>query len=242
MDPITLYQFELCPFCHKTKAAMELKGLAFRKVEVNPYSKKELPTLPEGTPRKVPVVQFEGSTVQDSTDILSFLEARFDDSCTLSPADDKQRARATEVEEWVDTDLTQVLPTVIYGTWGEAAKAAQVTAKSSNFGPIANIMVRAGGSLIMHQIAKRIVKKRGGGEAHVMLGAELDRLEEWLGDSDFVCGDTVSFGDAAAHGALTCIKEFPAFSHIAERPRLAAWYDRVAALRAANAAVEAAAA
>jgi glutathione S-transferase len=232
MTPITLYQFELCPFCHKTKAAMDLKHLPYRKVEVNPYSKKELPELPEGTPRKVPVVQFEGDTVQDSTDILAFLEERFNDSQTLLPEDPTTRQRAQEIEDWVDTDLTQVLPTVIYGTWGEAAKAAQVTAKTSNFGPLANVMVRAGGSLIMHQIAKRIVKKRGGGNPHEMLSAELDRLEGWLGENDFVCGDSISLGDAAAHGALTCIKEFPAFARITERPRLAAWYDRVADVRA----------
>ncbi len=221
---------------------MDLKGLPYRKVEVNPYSKKELPELPEGTPRKVPVLQFEDRTVQDSTDILAFLEQRFDGAPSLLPADAPSRDRAKEIEDWVDTDLTQVLPTVIYGTWGEAAKAAQVTAKSSNFGPLANVMVRAGGSLIMHQIAKRIVKKRGGGDPHEMLGAELDRLEAWLGDSDYVCGDRISLGDAAAHGALTCIKEFPAFARIVERPRLAAWYDRVANARAVGSAAAAAAA
>jgi len=241
MDAITLYQFELCPFCHKAKAAMDIKKLPYRKVEVNPYSKKELPELPEGTPRTVPVIQYEDSTIQDSTAILAYLEERFGDTNPLLPADESMRKRATEIEEWVDTDLTQVLPTVIYGTWGEAIKAAQVTAKTSNFGPIANLMVRAGGSLIMHQISKRIVKKRGGGDPHTMLARELDKLESWLGDQDFVCGNTVSLGDAAAHGALTCIREFPAFARVTERPRLAAWYDRVAALRGSGAALEAAA-
>ena len=57
--------------------------------------------------------------------------------------------------------MTFALPTVIYGTWKEAMKAAQVTARSSNFGPLQNLMVRAGGSIIMHQVSKRILKKRG---------------------------------------------------------------------------------
>ena len=39
MQDLTLYQFELCPYCHKVRAGLELKGLAFRKVEVNPMSK-----------------------------------------------------------------------------------------------------------------------------------------------------------------------------------------------------------
>jgi microsomal prostaglandin-E synthase 2 len=234
MPALTLYQFELCPFCHKVKAAFDIKGQAYRKVEVNPYTKKELPELPAGTPRKVPVVQYNGRTVQDSTAILDFIEESFPDSTPLLPKNGPLRDKAREVEAWVDDDLAQVLPTVIYGTWGEAVKAAQVTARSSNFGPLQNLMVRAGGSLIMHQISKRIVKRRGGGDPHAMLAAELDKFENWLGDADFVAGSEVSLGDVAAHGALTCIKDFPAYTKVMQRPRLAAWFSRVQALREAN--------
>ena len=62
--------------------------------------------------------------------------------------------------------------------------------------------------------------------------AELDRFEAWLGDQAFVCGEEISLGDVATHGALTCIQEFPAFEEMMRRPRLAAWYRRVSALRA----------
>jgi microsomal prostaglandin-E synthase 2 len=234
MDALTLYQFELCPFCHKVKASLDLKGLPFHKVEVDPYSKSELPSLPEGTPRKVPVLQHDGSSVQDSTAILSFLESSFPEQTPLVPDDAAMRTKAEEIEAWVDDDLTQVLPTVLYGTWGEARRAAQVTARTSNFGFVRNLMVRAGGPLIMHQVAKRIVKKRGGSDPHQMLSAELDKLEAWLGDDEYLCGPKVSLGDAAAHGALTCMREFPAFGRVTERPRLAAWYARVQAIRDAN--------
>ena len=56
MTSIQLYQFELCPFCHKVKAAMDAKGIPYSKIEVNPYTKKELPDLPEGTPRKLSLI------------------------------------------------------------------------------------------------------------------------------------------------------------------------------------------
>jgi microsomal prostaglandin-E synthase 2 len=230
--PITLYQFELCPFCHKVKAALDVKGLAYDKVEVNPYTKRELPPLPEGAPKKVPVLALDGEVVADSTDILEFLEQRFGDQTGLLPADEAGRARTREIEAWVDDKLTQILPAVIYGTWGEAVRAAQVTARTSNFGFVQNLMVRAGGSLIMHQVSKRIVARLGGGDPHDMLARELDQFEEWLGDKPFVCGEAVSLGDVATHGALTCIADFPAFERIMTRPRLAAWYERVSALRA----------
>ena len=74
MENATLYQFSLCPYCHKVRAGLELKGIAYRAVEVNPMGKKQLPALPENAPRKVPVIELGGRTVFDSTDILKFLD------------------------------------------------------------------------------------------------------------------------------------------------------------------------
>ena len=229
---ITLYQFELCPFCHKVKAGLEVKGLDYTKVEVNPMNKRELPALPEDAPRKVPVVSFAGEIVYDSTDILKSLDAKYP-ARSLTPDDDDARARSEEVEAWVDEAFAQALPTVIYGTWGEAIKAAQVTARTSNFGFVQNVSVRAGGSLIMHQISKRILKKNGRkkGEGRAWIHEETDRFEAWLGDADFIGGDACSLGDVAMHGALSCVKDFPVFPELMSRPRLKAWFDRVQALR-----------
>jgi microsomal prostaglandin-E synthase 2 len=234
MDTVTLYQFELCPYCHKVKAALEAKGIAFTKVEVNPMNKKELPELPAGAPRKVPVIQVNGETIFDSTTIVAYLEANNRDGLRLTPDDPNLLAKSQLVEKWVNDDLSYVLPTVIYGTWGEAIKAAKVIAKTSNFGFVQNAMVRAGGSLIMHQVAKRIVTKRGGGKPAVMLNTEMNKFEAWLGDDDFIGGTALSIADVAAHGCMTCIQEFPAFAMIMARPRVAAWFSRVATIRESN--------
>jgi microsomal prostaglandin-E synthase 2 len=234
MESVTLYQFELCPYCHKVKAALEAKGIPFTKVEVNPMNKKELPPLPEGAPRKVPVIQMGGKTIFDSTTIIAHLESIADLGMNLTPKDPELKAKSDLVERWVNDDLSHVLPTVIYGTWSEAITAAQVVAKTSNFGFVQNAVVRAGGSIIMHQVAKRIVKKRGGGTPAVMLTTEIDKFEAWLGAQAFICGDQLSVADVAAHGCLTCIEAFPAFKTIMERPRVSAWYERVLAIRQKN--------
>jgi microsomal prostaglandin-E synthase 2 len=234
MDTVTLYQFELCPYCHKVKAALEAKGIAFKKVEVNPMNKKELPKLPEGAPRKVPVIQVGNDTIFDSTAIIAYLELHETKGLSLTPKSAELQAKSQLVERWVNDDLSYVLPTVIYGTWSEAFKAAQVVAKTSNFGFVQNAVVRAGGSLIMHQVSKKIVKKRGGGNPVALLAAEMDTFEAWLGDQTFVCGDALSVGDVAAHGCLQCIEEFPAFKVIMARPRVAAWYQRVQDIRVKN--------
>ena len=234
MQEITLYQFELCPYCHKVRAGLELKGLAYRKVEVNPMSKKELPALPPSAPKKVPVLQTGGDTVADSTDILAYLEANFPGKVSFTPEDETARKLSVEIEEWVDTELTFALPTIIYGTWGEAVKAAQVTARSSNFGFVQNLGVRVGGSLIMHQVSKRLLKKRGKSDAHRWVRDDMAQVEAWLGEKEFLTGSRISLGDVAVHGAISCVKDFPVYAEIMRSPRLAAWYERVQSMRDAN--------
>src|SRR5947207_11915578 len=72
---VTLYQFELCPYCHKVRAGLELKGIPYRKVEVNPMNKRELPkALPADAPKKVPVLAAGGKLIWDSTEILKFID------------------------------------------------------------------------------------------------------------------------------------------------------------------------
>jgi len=231
MPDITLYHFELCPYCNKVVAGLDLKGLAYTKVPVNPVSKKELPKLPDMALRKVPVIDIDGEIVIDSTTILKYLDEHFPNAIRFLPEDPALRAKTEEIDTWVDDALTFALPTVIYGTWGEAIQAAQVTARTSNFGLLQNLMVRAGGSIIMHEVSKRILKKRGHADGRAWLSQEIDRFEGWLGEGPFVCGDHATLGDVSTHGALTCIQEFPAFAQLMQRPRLSAWYDRVTKLR-----------
>ncbi|MCB9558754.1 MAG: glutathione S-transferase family protein [Deltaproteobacteria bacterium] len=227
MKTAVLYQFELCPFCHKVKAALEVKGIPFRKIEVNPMTKKELPELEGNGRRKVPVLEMDGTLVADSTEILKFLETK-DATLTLEGS---AREKSEMIEAWVDDDLAQLLPAVIYGTWRDAARAARVVARTSNFGFLQNAIVRGGGSIIMNRVAKKILARRGGGNPTELLATELDKFESWLGEQDFVCGDTLSLGDVAVHGCLTCIQDFPAFKTIMERERVAAWFERVRILR-----------
>jgi glutathione S-transferase len=232
MTPVTLYQFALCPYCHKVRAGLEAKGIVYRTVEVNPMNKRGLPPLPEGAPRKVPVLDWGGEVIFDSTVILKALDQKAPGGVRLLPESAAALARTEEVEDWVDDALTFALPTVIYGTWKEAFNAAQVTARTSNFGPVQNLMVRAGGSLIMHQVVKRILKKHNETDAHAWVAREIDRFEAWLGEQPFVCGASPSLGDIATHGALSCIADFPIYAELMKRPRLAAWFERVRALRA----------
>ena len=229
---ITLYQFQLCPFCHKVRAALELKGVPYQQIEVAPGNKKELPALPEGAPRKVPVLQAGDQLLWDSTTILTQIDE-------LAPRAEVKLGRAEgghtdevlSFEDWVDDELMPALPTVIYDTWGNAMRAAQITARESNFGAWEAFKVRVGGSLIMKLIVKRILKRKGRTDGHSWLAECLDRAEEALGEKPFVTGEAPTIADAALHGAFKCVEEFPVFEQFRSRPTLIAWFDRVQAIR-----------
>ncbi len=230
---LTLYQFELCPYCHKVKAGLELKGIPHRRVEVNPLNKKEIKQFESSADgrKKVPIVEFNGEVKRESSDILKWLDEAFPGGRQLSASGD-DLARAEEIAAWTDKDLIQILPTVLYGTWGESIKAAKLTAKTSNFSRVDNLKVSMFGSVVMKMIAKRILKKRGeGNDGRALFEAQLDHLEGLLGDKSFLCGDAPNFADAGVHGALTCVREFPAFARVKARPTIHAWFERVDALR-----------
>lgn len=232
MQEAILYQFALCPFCSKVRAGLDIKGIPYRVVEVNPRTKAELPALPDGAPRKVPVLEVGDRVVYDSTEILRFLDPAYPETVRFIPEDDALRARADEIEEWVDAELIRALPTVLYGTLREAGRAAAVVARSSKLGLGQGLGVKLGGPLIMHLVAKRLLKKSGRRDGHAWVSESLDQVEQWLGDQPFVCGDTMTLADVALHGALTCVREFPVYEGIAARPRLARWLARMEAQKA----------
>ncbi len=234
MSATKLYEFTLCPFCNKVRASLELKGVEFESVEVSPRSKVELPPLPEGTPKKVPVLQHGSDTVADSTTILNYLEDQGLGRISFRPADPALRTRSDEIEEWVDSQFIEALPTVIYGTWGEAAQAARIVAASSKLSGGQRFLVQLAGALVMKQISKRILARNDRKDAHAWVRENTEQFAEWLGDKPYVLGDAPCLGDVAMHGAITCVKEFPIYSEIMSSPNIAAWYERLEQQRRDN--------
>lgn len=228
---LTLYQFQLCPFCHKVRAALELKGVAYHSIEVAPGNKKELPILPEDAPRKVPVLKVGEEILWDSTTILHEIDRLAPSRVLLGQHGGGHSEEVLRFEEWVDEELMPALPTVIYDTWGNAMRAAQITARESNFGAWEAFKVRVGGSLIMKLIVKRILKRKGRSDGQSWLAECLDYAEMILADKPFVIGESPSIADAALHGAFKCVEEFPVFDQIKSRPTLFTWFNHIQSLR-----------
>src|SRR5271168_5090004 len=75
MHKIVLHQWEISPFCGKVRKMLKRKGLAYETVEYDGLSALRAAKL-SGV-GKLPVLDCDGSRIQDSSDIAAFLELRY---------------------------------------------------------------------------------------------------------------------------------------------------------------------
>jgi len=71
---IKLYQYETCPFCAKVRAKLDELKIEYEKVEVDRANKPEPVTSTGGT---VPVIDDDGMIMNESADIVDYLEEKF---------------------------------------------------------------------------------------------------------------------------------------------------------------------
>jgi glutathione S-transferase len=95
--------FSGSPFAIKVQRILQYKGLHFAVREVGWLERNQvLPTL--SASRKLPVLQYDDETIEDSTVIAHTLEARHPQP-PLLPRDDALGARCHFLEEWADEAL-----------------------------------------------------------------------------------------------------------------------------------------
>jgi|TARA_B110000503_G_scaffold133979_2_gene212314 microsomal prostaglandin-E synthase 2 len=69
---VTLYQYDVCPFCNKVKAMLDFHGVPYDVVEVNPLTKSEMKFSKEYS--KVPVLVVDETQINNSSEIMRWLE------------------------------------------------------------------------------------------------------------------------------------------------------------------------
>src|SRR5664279_4024976 len=102
MPEIVLHQWEISPFCGKVRRILEHKGLGYQTVNYNGLRARKAAGLSK--PGTLPVIDYDGQRVQDSTDIAEFLEQKHP-TPALYPSDPTQRAQAHFWEDWADESL-----------------------------------------------------------------------------------------------------------------------------------------
>ena len=91
MPKILLHQWDMSPFCNKTRRCLAFKGLNYEVKDYNGLLARKAAALsPVG---KLPVLDYDGERIQDSGRIAEFLERKHP-AKPLFPQDPQQLAAA----------------------------------------------------------------------------------------------------------------------------------------------------
>jgi glutathione S-transferase len=102
MPTLLLHQWEMSPFCNKTRRCLRHKGLAFEVKNYNGLEARRAAGLsPAGT---LPVLDYDGARTVDSSAIARLLDERHPEA-RLYPADPAELAMARFWEDWAAQSL-----------------------------------------------------------------------------------------------------------------------------------------
>jgi len=153
---LTLFQYEICPFCSKIKGILDFNRIPYKTVEVNPMTKTELIGV-DFRQRKVPFAIFpDGSRISDSPVIVQALRDR-----------SLIRDQTVSVDEWrkwekfADTKLSVLLFPNITRTVRDSWQAFGYINGAPKLSDTSKFMNRSLGSLAMAAANPRLKRKHG---------------------------------------------------------------------------------
>ena len=198
---ITLYQFQFSHYCEKARWALDYKGI--------PYTQRNLlPGLHTMVTRKLaprsslPILADNGTVVQDSTAIITFLEREFPD-CPLTPQDLREAKAALEWEEYLDEEIGVPLRLwFYYHTLPDRERALRfLLDRAPWYGrPVFAVMfprVRTAMAKLMN------IHAESARQSEERLLAALERLDGALKERRFLIGDRFSRADLTACALLS---------------------------------------
>ena len=228
---VVLYQYEVCPFCCKVKAALDYYKVPYSTIEVNPLTSAELKWSEY---KKVPVVKVdESEIIIESTRIMSRIAAEAEAVAGGSKLSAKAKAAAVEREtkwrRWVDERFVKIITANIYRSWDETWKTFKYITDQTNWAWGTRELARVSGALIMWQVGKRMPDKyKIEGDLREALFASCNEFVEAM-EGPFMGGPKPDLSDLAAYGVLKAVESTPTFSDVMEKSKIKPWFDRVAA-------------
>ncbi|HWP57742.1 MAG TPA: glutathione S-transferase family protein [Candidatus Acidoferrales bacterium] len=114
---IRLFETPSSMFCEKVRIVLAQKNIPYESVDVRKDERRSL--IEFSKQRKVPVMDFHGQCVIDSTVIAAFLEERYPEN-SIYPADPSAKGLCLMLEDWAD----EVLNCAVH----EVRRAAQESA------------------------------------------------------------------------------------------------------------------
>ncbi len=224
MASYTLFGVPLSPFVAKVASALRYKKVEFKYVA--PKSPRDFKRWNPQT-GKMPVLEFEGERIYDSTLILDWLDKRIPEPPLLS-SDPSIRHQQLMLEDWSDEGFYFYLMALRWTDKNTPSTLTQITADLPAL--LRPILKR-----IFARAIKPMVTAQGLGrspDAIVVseLSKRMDAMVSQLGDQSFLFGESLSRADLALFGQchMGLSGPTPEFNEIiGDRPSLQLWIDRM---------------
>jgi len=203
---VTLYQYQICPFCNKAKALLSYAAVPYETVEVNPLTKAELKQLP-GEYRKVPIAKIDNEQINGSDEIMqTLLQNKFvthklterwsssssssnnnihttttSNTTTDDPMTMTQFTANDETNKWTtfaNDDLAPIVYPNICRSLSESYAAFGYVDHVASFSMTQKLLVKNVGALAMYFAASRIKAKRNITDEREALHKALSQWED----------------------------------------------------------------
>ncbi len=118
---IKLYQSETSMYCEKVRIVLKMKNVPYEISDVRPNRQ---PLIDFSGQRKIPVMDYNGQCVIDSTFISAFLEEKYPHN-SIYPKNPSDKGLALMLEDWADEVLNLAIRGLRHAETPEAKRDAE---------------------------------------------------------------------------------------------------------------------
>lgn len=228
---LRLYQYAICPFCNKTKAALDYLRVQYSTIEVDPMTRSQIKFSKDY--RKVPIAVFkDGQQVNGSTEIIDHALAKPEGAAAPGSLEMDRvhfvSGSARSWNKWCDEKFAVTVYPNITRSVSECWQALGYLHRCPEFSGPRALFTRALGALGMAAAHGKIKKKYNMTDERKAL---LDAVDEWVtevGSKPFRGGEKPDLSDLAVFGCIRGINELPLAQELSEHKAFGPWYSRVA--------------
>ena len=220
---------QICPYCNKVKALLDLHRVPYETTEVNPLTKREIKEWSGGY-RKVPIAVLAGEQVNDSAVIATTLMDQMEASGVLSAKElaGFRSPKALEWAEWSDRQLAVLLFPNITRSFNESYEAFGYVMDVPHFSVVEKWSNQIVGSFFMWMAQGKIKKKyKIENEREAMFDGIAKWVDEGVGKGPYAGGAKPNFADVCVFGCLKAIDRTATWKEIMETTAIAPWYGRM---------------
>ena len=202
----TLWHLEVSHFSEKARWALAHKEIAHRRR--GPVPGVHIPValfLTRGSHATFPILQLDGRTIGDSTAVIAALEERHPQPA-LYPADPEQRHRALELEDFFDEEVGPRVRLFAFYQLRQDPERFEALIERTAPPPMAKMPKAAAAyARAFTKLRFKVDDPEAAELAGTKILAAFDRLEEELGEGDYLVGDRFTVADLTAASLLNPI-------------------------------------